>query len=150
MLSPLNHTKSQTIARLQPLAPPASDFHGHRFCLGQLGMLKIIWPWVKIQIVPTPKWDPIGFEPEPCKELRRRPLLFMVGIVPYLPSSTRVLIVAHMFSATIVSLFAAAPEPMGLLQHVAVHALQPKQIEQDSVAFSPANSLTSSGLMETH
>ena len=29
--------------------------------------------------------------PEPCKELRRRPQLFMVGSVPYCPSSTRVL-----------------------------------------------------------
>ena len=31
-------------------------------------------------------------DPEPCKELRRRPQQFVVGIVP---SSTRVLIVAH-------------------------------------------------------
>ena len=34
--------------------------------------------------------------PEPCKELRRRPQLLMVGIVPYYPSSTRVLIVTQM------------------------------------------------------
>ena len=34
--------------------------------------------------------------PEPCTGLRRRPKLSMVGIVPYLPSSTQVLIVAHM------------------------------------------------------
>ena len=56
-----------------------------------------------------PKWDPKTVvthghmvrikpgtkmvDPEPCKESRRRPQLFMVGIVP---SSTRVLIVAHM------------------------------------------------------
>ena len=33
--------------------------------------------------------------PEPCKELRSRPQLLMVGIVPCQPSSTRVLIVAH-------------------------------------------------------
>ena len=31
--------------------------------------------------------------PEPCKHLRRRPQLSMIGIVPYEPSSTRVLIV---------------------------------------------------------
>ena len=34
--------------------------------------------------------------PEPCKELRRRPQLFMAGIVPYQPLSTRVLIVAQL------------------------------------------------------
>ena len=34
--------------------------------------------------------------PELCKELRRRPQPFMVGIVPDKPSSTRVLIVAQM------------------------------------------------------
>ena len=34
--------------------------------------------------------------PEPCKEFRRRLHVFMVGIVPYKPSSTRVLIVAHL------------------------------------------------------
>ena len=34
-------------------------------------------------------------DPEPCKELRRRPRLFMAGIVLYKASSTRVLIVAH-------------------------------------------------------
>ena len=39
--------------------------------------------------------------PEPCKELRRRPQLFMVGVVPYLPSSTQVLIVAHIDTAFI-------------------------------------------------
>ena len=33
--------------------------------------------------------------PEPCKELRRRPQLFMVGSIPYSRSSSRVLIVAH-------------------------------------------------------
>ena len=33
--------------------------------------------------------------PEPCKEFRRRPQLFIVGIVPYQPLSTRVLIVAQ-------------------------------------------------------
>ena len=33
--------------------------------------------------------------PEPCQELRRRPQLVMAGIVPYQPSSTRVMIVAH-------------------------------------------------------
>ena len=33
--------------------------------------------------------------PEPCKEFRRRPQLFMVGIIPYQPSSTRVWIVAR-------------------------------------------------------
>ena len=33
--------------------------------------------------------------PEPCKELRRRPQLFLAGVVPYQPSSTRVLIVAQ-------------------------------------------------------
>ena len=32
--------------------------------------------------------------PEPCTGLRRRPQLFLVGIVPYSPSSTQVLIVA--------------------------------------------------------
>ena len=39
--------------------------------------------------------------PEPRKELRRRPQLFMVGIVPSQPSSTRVLIVAHMTFAVL-------------------------------------------------
>ena len=33
--------------------------------------------------------------PEPCKKLKSRPQLFMVGIVPYQPLSARVLIVAH-------------------------------------------------------
>ena len=33
--------------------------------------------------------------PEPCKELRRRPQLFLAGTAPCQPSSTRALIVAH-------------------------------------------------------
>ena len=36
-------------------------------------------------------------DPEPCKELRRRPQLYIAGIVPYQPSLTRVVIVAHVF-----------------------------------------------------
>ena len=39
-------------------------------------------------------------DPEPCKESRRRPLIFMVGIVPYEPSSTQVLIVAHVVNSS--------------------------------------------------
>ena len=35
-------------------------------------------------------------DPEPCKESRRRPQLFMAGIVPYYPPITRVLSVAHL------------------------------------------------------
>ena len=35
--------------------------------------------------------------PEPCKELRRRPQLFLAGIVPYQPSS--ILIVAQVAGA---------------------------------------------------
>ena len=35
-------------------------------------------------------------DPEPCKELSRRPQLFMAGILPYEPSLARVLIAIHL------------------------------------------------------
>ena len=40
--------------------------------------------------------------PEPCKGQRRRPQLVMVGIVPYKPSFTRVLIVTQAATGDVV------------------------------------------------
>ena len=68
--------------------------------------------------------------PEPCKEVRRRPQLFLVGIVPYKPSSTRVLIVTQVRNGvgTRVSL------PDGMPGHAPLVCSAPRRLARPTAA----------------